>query len=155
MWKKLTIQGNYVGIIGYFNMNNFINNNTFQYRYTHIFTVGNLTKILINQYNTGDTILTAIGNGSAQIININLANLLNAYQNPFPTLFANQSEIVFDMFYFQNQIITVSKLHPSDQYVIRYFGINGQYLQNTSNIFIHFQIFILYTQAIPKIILFI
>ncbi len=144
--KKLTIQGNYVGIIGYFNMNNFINNNTFQYRYTDIFTVGNLTKILINQYNTGDTILTAIGNGSAQIIHINLVNLLNAYQTPFPTLFANQSEIVFDMFYSQNQIITVSKLHPSDQYIIRYFGINGQYLQNTSNYIYTFpNIYTIYT----------
>ena len=144
--KKLTIQGNYVGIIGYFNMNDFINNNTFQYRYTHIFTVGNLTKILINQYNTGDTILTAIGNGSAQIIQINLVNLLNAYQNPFPTLFANQSEIVFDMFYSQNQITTVSKLHPSDRYVIRYFGINGQYLQNTGNYIYTFpNIYTIYT----------
>jgi hypothetical protein len=144
--KKLTIQGNYVGIIGYFNMNDFINNNTFQYRYTHIFTVGNLTKILINQYNTGDIILSAIGNGSAQIIHINLANLLNAYQNPFPTLFANQSEIIFDMFYSQNQITTVSKLHPSDQYVIRYFGINGQYLQNTSNYIYTFpNIYTIYT----------
>lgn len=126
-------------------MNDFINN-TFQYRYTHIFNADNLTKILINQYNTGDTILTAIGNGSAQIIHINLANLLNAYQNPFPTLFANQSEIIFDMFYFQNQIITVSKLHPSDQYIIRYFGINGQYLQNTSNYIYTFpNIYTIYT----------
>ena len=143
--QKLTSQGNYVGIIGYFDMNDFINN-TFQYRYTHIFGVDNLTKILINQYNTGDTILSAIGNGSAQIIHINLANLLNAYQNPFPTLFANQSEIIFDMFYSQNQITTVSKLHPSDQYVIRYFGINGQYLQNTSNYIYTFpNIYTIYT----------
>jgi hypothetical protein len=135
--QKLTNQGNYVGIIGYFNMNDFINNGNFNYRYTEVPTINNLTKILINTYNTGDKIVTAIGNGPntilgtyGQIVHINLADPNTICYNPFPFFNVTQLEVLFDMFPYGDYVITLSKNHPSDQYFIRYFKFNGQYLQN-------------------------
>ena len=135
--QKLTNQGNYVGIIGYFDMNDFINNGNFNYQYTEVPTINNLTKILVNTYSTGDKIVTAIGNGSniisgtyGQIVHINLAVPNTICYNPFPFFNATQLEVLFDMFSYGDYVITLSKNHPSDQYFIRYFGINGQYLQN-------------------------
>jgi hypothetical protein len=150
--QKLTNQGNYVGIIGYFDMNDFINNGNFNYQYTEVPTINNLTKILINTYSTGDTIVTAIGNGSniisgsyGQIVHINLANPNTICYNPF-SINIPQLEVLFDMFSYGDYVITLSKNHPSDQYIIRYFGINGQYLQNViSYIYTFPNIYTIYT----------
>ena len=135
--QKLTNQGNYVGIIGYFDMNDFINSGNFNYRYTEVPTINNLTKILINTYKTGDKIVTAIGNGPntilgtyGQIVHINLADPNTICYNPFPFFNATQLEVLFDMFPYGDYVITLSKNHPSDQYFIRYFKFDGQYLQN-------------------------
>lgn len=150
--QKLTNQGNYVGIIGYFNMNDFINNGNFNYQYTEVPTINNLTKILINTYSTGDIIVTAIGNdpnimlgGYGQIVHINLANPNSIFYNPFP-INITQLEVLFDMFSYGDYVITLSKNHPSDQYFIRYFKFNGQYLQNIiSYIYTFPNIYTIYT----------
>ena len=151
--QKLTNQGNYVGIIGCFDMNDFINNGSFNYQYTEVPTIENLTKILVNTYNTGDKIVTAIGNGSSlfigsygQIVHINLANPNDICYNPFPFFNATQLEVLFDMFSYGDYVITLSKNHPSDQYFIRYFKFDGQYLQNViSYIYTFPNIYTIYT----------
>ena len=150
--QKLTNQGNYVGIIGYFDMNDFINNGNFNYQYTEVPTINNLTKILVNTYSTGDKIVTAIGNGSniisggyGQIVHINLAVPNTICYNLSP-INITQLEVLFDMFSYGDYVITLSKNHPSDQYIIRYFGINGQYLQNViSYIYTFPNIYTIYT----------
>lgn len=142
--QRLTSQGNYVGIIGHLNMNDFINNGNFQYEYADINTVENLTKIIYYETGLGEKMLTAIGNGSyisgthAQIVHFNFSNTNTITFNAYPFTNQNQYEVLWDMFYYNDYVITVSNVNLTNIYTIRYFKHNGQYLDNVVSYYFTF-----------------
>jgi hypothetical protein len=142
--QRLTSQGNYVGIIGHLNMNDFINNGNFQYEYADINTIENLTKIIYYETGLGEKMLTAIGNGSyissthAQIVHLNLSNTNTITFNAYPFTNQNQYEVLWDMFYYNDYVITVSNVNLTNIYTIRYFKHNGQYLDNVVSYYFTF-----------------
>lgn len=142
--QRLTSQGNYVGIIGHLNMNDFINNGNFQYEYADINTIENLTKIIYYETTFGEKMLTAIGNGSSilstfgQIVHLNFSNPNTIAYNPYPFYNLTYLEVLWDMFYYNDYVITVSNIHLTNEYIIRYFKHNGQYLDNVNSCFFTF-----------------
>ena len=150
--KRLTNQGNYTGIIGHFNMNDFINIGNFNYEYTDINTVENLTKIITYTTSSDEKFATAIGNNSnilgtySQIVELSISNNL-FYYHPIPFFGAQmQLEVLRDMFYCDDYIITLSNIQLTNSYLIRYFKYNGQYLENTDcYVYTSPNIFFIYT----------
>lgn len=142
--QRLTNQGNYVGIIGHLNMNDFINNGNFQYEYADIITIENLTKIIYYETTFGEKMLTAIGNGSyilgtfGQIVNLNFSNPNTIAYTICPFYNLTHLEVLWDMFYYNDYVITVSNIHLTNEYIIRYLKHDGQYLDNVDSYFFTF-----------------
>ena len=137
--QRLTSQGNYVGIIGHLNMNDFINNGNFQYEYADINTIKNLTKIIYYETTFGEKMLTAIGNDSpilstfGQIVNLNFSNPNTIAYTVCPFYNLTHLEVLWDMFYCNDYVITVSNVHLTNEYIIRYLKHDGQYLDNVDS----------------------
>ena len=134
--QRMISQGFYVGIIGCFNMIDFINNGNFQYEYTDINTIENLTKIITFKTHSDEQIVTAIGNGSfilptfSQVVCLNLSNPNSIAYTLLPLNNQSQLEVLWDMYYYDDYVITVSNIHLADEYIIRYFRYDGHYLDN-------------------------
>lgn len=137
--QRLTSQGNYVGIIGHLDMNDFINNGNFQYEYADIITIENLTKIIYYETSFGEKMLTAIGNESfilgtfGQIVNLNFSNPNTIAYTVCPFYNLTHLEVLWDMFYYNDYVITLSNIHLTDEYIIRYLKHDGQYLDNVDS----------------------
>lgn len=137
--QRLTSQGNYVGIIGHLDMNDFINNGNFQYEYADINTVENLTKIIYYETSFGEKMLTAIGNESfilgtfGQIVNLNFSNPNTIAYTVCPFYNLTHLEVLWDMFYYNDYVITLSNIHLTNEYIIRYLKHDGQYLDNVDS----------------------
>ncbi len=138
--KRLTNQGSYIGIIGHFNMNDFINVGNFNYEYTDVVNTENLTKIISYTNSFNENFITAIGDGSTiigtsgQIIELNISNNNFIYQHLIPSSSSQtQLEILNDLLYYENCVITLSNIYHANSYVIRYFKYNGNYLENVES----------------------
>ena len=119
------------GILGRFNVNDFLDDGNFSYNFTYIPNTINLTR-LVACYSGVDTVsLMAIGHDTLNDVapgrvvqlyfNTNTGNL---FCNKFncSSLPNTQKEIMHDICLSNNSVITLSHIYPTNQYVVRYFS---------------------------------
>lgn len=134
--QRIPSQYTTLGIIGRFNIHDFLDDGNFNYDLAYIGNSEILTK-LVASYQDSDTIsIVAIGYNS---INTNFQNKLvhlkvtNSNTQPilhnedFTNAQANQKEVFWDIELTNNKVITLSHLHPTDKYVVRYHNPNAPY----------------------------
>lgn len=138
------------GIIGRFNIHDFLDDGNFNYDLANIGDSEILTKLVASYQDSDTTSIVAIGYDS---INTNFQNKLvhlkvtNSntqpvlYNGDFTNAQGNQKEVFWDIEFDGNKVITLSHIHPTDQYVVRYHNpINpyaniGEFTFSDPNIF--------------------
>ena len=136
--KQKTPLDEYMAIVGRLNVNDLINGVNPSYEYRNVGTADNLTKILVNVC-SGHMLVSAIGEGSnsipssySQLIHFNLGDSGPIFYNPFAFNQSIPIEIIWDMFYDDNYLITLGVINSTSSYVVRYFKYNGLFLENES-----------------------
>lgn len=164
--KRLTAQGNYVGIIGRLNMQDFINNPAFQYETADISNTEHLTHLVAyNKPYSNVVFIVAIGNnglsnnltGRYVFVYYDPSNSSTAsYTCSCPFISSNKKEIFEDICLTDNHVATISRIYPDSEFIIRTFELanptNNQYNNsfsfsntlyfNTSNVISEFPLHI-------------
>ena len=166
--KRLITQNNYVGIIGRFNMQDFISSSTssFQYEIADIITTEHLTHLVAyNKPGSDIVLIVAIGNNG--LSNNLTGRYVFAYYDPdnssttsytysCPFISLNKKEIFEDICLTDNHVATISRIYPDSEFIIRTFDLapptNNQYKNsfsfsntlyfNTSNVISEFPLHI-------------
>ena len=170
--KRLTAQGNYVGIIGRLNMQDFISSSSssstpsFQYETADINNTEHLTHLVA--YNKPDSdIVFIVTIGNYGLSNNQTGRYVFAYYDPSnssttsytyscPFISLNKKEIFEDICLTDNYVATISRIYPDSEFIIRTFELasptNNQYKNsfsfsnnlyfNTSNVISEFPLHI-------------
>lgn len=170
--KRLTAQGNYVGIIGRLNMQDFISSSSssstsaFQYETADISNTEHLTHLVAYNKPFSDIVfIVAIGHYG--LSNNQTGRYVFAYYDPSnsstasytyscPFISSNKKEIFEDICLTDNHVATISRIYPDNEFIIRTFELapptNNQYKNsfsfpnnlsfNTSNVISEFPLHI-------------
>ncbi len=128
--QRAPSQNTVFGIIGRFNIYDFLDDGNFSYDLANIGSSEILTKLVASYKDSDTTSIVAIGYDS---INTNFQNkLINfkmtdsniqpilLHNGDFTNAQGNQKEVFWDIELDDNYVITLSHIYPTDQYVIRY-----------------------------------
>ena len=135
-----------LGILGRFNINDFLDDGNFGYNFAYLADTENLTK-LVAYYTQGDTVcLMAIGHDTISDTTIGRITLLKFETSSTspdyeiikcPFVSYTQKEVMHDISLLDNEIITLSHIHPTNMYVLRYFKRQSSF-DNTYNVYYTF-----------------
>lgn len=138
------------GIIGRFNIHDFLDDGNFNYDLANIGGSEILTKLVASYQDSDTTSIVAIGydsinsNFQNKLVNLKITNSNTQpvlYNGNFTNAQGNQKEVFWDIEFDGNKVITLSHIHPTDQYVVRYHNpINpyaniGEFTFSDPNIF--------------------
>lgn len=126
-----TAPNTWYGILGRFNINDFLNDGNFNYSFVYIPGVIDLTRLVAYYSGTGNISLMAIGhntlNGTApgRVVHLNYnINATNPSCQVFgcPFISNTEKEIMHDICFLDNEIVTLSHIYPTNKYIVRAYS---------------------------------